>query len=297
MKIKGLIAAVATPMYENGEVNYQAIDTYAEFLIARGVDGAFVNGTTGEGILMDSDERKKVAERWMKYADRLNILVHVGSTSYKMAADLAAHAEKIGAKAISAMGPCFLQPRNVEELVEFNRLVAEGAPNTPFYYYNIPVTSGVKVGMREFLALAAERIPTFNGIKYTSYDSWEELDCIRFDGGRFDILHGHDEAFLTGLLLGATGGIGTTYNVTSRIYRKIIEAFDAGDVKKAADLQYEANKVVKICCDAYNSVVGIKAMLEILGVPAGSCRLPQPRFPKENYALMEKAMREFDWLF
>lgn len=296
-KIEGLIAAVATPMYENGEVNYDAIDTYAEFLVARGVGGAFVCGTTGESMYLENEERKKIAERWMKHSDRLNILVHVGHTSYKMASDLAAHAESIGARAISAMGPCFLQPQRAEELVEFNRIIADYAPRTPFYYYHIPGTTGVKVSMRDFMPLAAERISTFCGIKYTSYDAWEELDIIRFDGGKFDILHGHDETFLTGLELGATGGIGTTYNVTSPVYLRLIEAFKGGDAKRASDLQYEANKVVKIICDCYNSVVGIKAALEILGVPAGSCRLPLPKLERRDYKRMEESLRGFDWLF
>lgn len=76
----------------------------------QGLAGVFVNGTTGEGLLMTSDERKAVAEAWMAYKDKFKVMVHVGGTSYAAAVDLARHAEKIGADAISAMGPCFLPP-------------------------------------------------------------------------------------------------------------------------------------------------------------------------------------------
>ena len=95
----------------------------------------------GESLFLDTEERKKVAEAWMKFSDRLKILVHVGSTSYRISSELAVHAGLIGADAISAM-VVFLQPNRVEELVQFNKLIAEKAPGIPYYYYHIPTTSG-----------------------------------------------------------------------------------------------------------------------------------------------------------
>jgi N-acetylneuraminate lyase len=293
MKFKGLTAAVATPMRADGELNLDIIGQYAEFLIGRGVGGVFVNGTTGESLLLDEDERKAVAEKWMSYSDRLNILVHVGSTSYKTAMDLAAHAEKIGAKAISAMGPCFLPPSRPEELVSFNKKVAQMASETPYYYYHIPSVSGVKVDMRKFIELAVKEIPTFNGIKFTSYDTWEMLDCIKFGGGVLDILHGHDETLLSGLEMGCAGGIGTSYNVTSRLFCQMIQAFEKGDIAGATDLQYKANKIVALMCKRVNSVVGIKAMLEIFGIPVGPCRLPVRSLSAEEMKSLENELGPF----
>ena len=293
MKFKGLTAAVATPMRADGELNLEVIGKYAEFLIARGVSGVFVNGTTGESLLLDADERKAVAEKWMAYSDSLHILVHVGSTSYKTAMDLAAHAQQIGAEAISAMGPCFLPPSRPEELVAFNKKVAGMAPDTPYYYYHIPSVSGVKVDMRAFIEQAVREIPNFNGIKFTSYDTWEMLDCIKFGGGALDILHGHDETLLSGLEMGCTGGIGTSYNVTSRLFSKLIRTFEEGDIAGATALQYEANKVVALMCKRVNSVVGIKAMLEICGIPVGPCRLPVRKLSSEEIRGLEDELRPF----
>ena len=280
-------------MHANGEVNLAAVDRYANFLIQRGVKGVFVNGTTGESLLLDSEERKALAEKWMDYSDRLNVLIHVGSTSYKVAQDLAEHAEKIGAKAISAMGPCFLQPSRPEELVSFNRLIAEKAPMTPYYYYHIPCISGVTVDMRQFIVLADKEIPNFCGIKFTSYDTWEMLDCLRFRDGSLDILHGHDETLLTGYQLGCTGGIGTSYNVTSRLFNKMIDAFHAGKMAEALDMQHEANKVVSLMCKRVNSVVGAKAMLEIMGVPVGPCRLPVRNLTSAEMKELESELEAF----
>ena len=167
-KIKGLVAATVTPMKANGEVNLPALDSYVKHLEKQGLAGVFVNGTTGEGLLMTSDERKAVAEAWMAYKDKFKVMVHVGGTSYAAAVDLARHAEKIGADAISAMGPCFLPPSRAEELVAFNKIVAAAAPGTPFYYYHIPGTSHVNVSMLDFLKLGEKEIPTLRGIKYTT---------------------------------------------------------------------------------------------------------------------------------
>lgn len=295
-KIKGLVAPSVTPMDRHGEINLASVDAYAEFLIKRGVQGVFLCGTTGESLYLDNDERKREAEAWMPYADRLKILVHVGSTSYKMAADLAEHAQRIGAHAISAMGPCFLPPKRAQELVAFNKLIAAKAPGIPYYYYHIPGTSGVNVNMVDFLTLADREIPTLAGIKYTSYNSMEMQECIDFGDRRYDILHGHDETLLTGLVLGATGGIGTSYNLSSPLYNRLIAAFEQGDLEKAVALQAEAVKFIKLMIKYVNSVVSIKAMLNIMGVDCGPVRLPLQSLTADEMKTLEGEMKQFDWL-
>lgn len=293
---KELIAAVVTPMKANGDVNIQAIDNYAKFLIDRGVTGVFACGTTGEGLLMDNSERKAEAEAWMRHADKLRILIHVGSTSYKLSQDLAAHAESIGAHGISAMGPCFLQPTRAFELVGFNREIAKAAPNTPYFHYHIPVTSGVNVSMVEFLKLARTEIPTLKGLKYTSFNSMEEQEIIAFDGGRYEILHGHDEILLTGLMLGARGGIGSSYNLTSGLYSQLIAAFEQGDIEKAKALQLEAIRFIHVMCSAPSVIAGIKGMLNIYGIDCGPCRLPLRNLTSDEMKVLENELKTFEWI-
>ncbi len=296
IKNKGLIAATVTPMDKHGNVNIPAIVPYAEYLIEEGIDGVFICGSTGESLLLDTDERKQVAEAWMKYAGRLKILVHVGSTSYKIAADLAKHSEEIGVDAISAMGPCFLPPSTVKELLEFNKIIAASAPSTPYYYYHIPTISGVRIDMLDFLTEAKGNIPTLNGIKYTSYNTMEMQECIEFDNKSYDILHGHDETLLNGLLLGATGGIGTTYNITAPLYKRLLENFYKGNMKEAVALQSEAVGFIRVLLKYVNSIVGIKAMLNILGIDCGPCRLPLRNLTKAEMKNLEDELKNFDWL-
>lgn len=295
-KFNGLIAATVTPMDKNGEISLKSIDNYAEFLVKQGVKGVFLCGTTGEGLLLNSEERKMVTEAWMKHADKLKILVHVGSTGYKIAGDLAKHAQDCGAHAISAMGPCFLQPQRVSELVQFNKRIAENADHTPYYYYHIPSTSGVKLNMVEFLEEAEREIPTLNGIKYTSYDTMQMQECINFNNKSYDILHGHDETLLMGLILGAEGGIGTTYNVTGRHFNKLIDEFNQGNIKKATAMQAETLPFIHIVLKYVNAIVGIKAILNIMGVDCGPCRLPLQNLSVSEMKSLEEELKTIDWL-
>jgi len=290
-KITGLNTAVVTPMYDDGTVNYDAIDGYAEFLISQGLSGVFVNGSSGESLLLNTEERKKVLRKWMRYADRLNILVHVGHTSYVEACELARDAGALGVRAISAMGPCFMQPKTLEDLIAFNAKVAASAPDTPYYYYHIPIRSGVNYDMTRFLSQGAELIPNLTGLKYTSQDAFMEFKCIRLEGGRFDILHGNDETYFLGLTMGAQSGIGTSLNVNAPLFQKIFDAFRAGDLTEAANQQEQANRAVELMC-RYNTIAGIKEMLSLCGIHTGPCRLPNGALTPAQKADTKKCFYE-----
>ena len=290
-KNEGLYAAVVTPMNKNGEVNISAIEKYANFLDNKKLQGVFICGSTGESLLLDTEERKRVAEAWMKHKGDLKVMVHVGSTSSKIAGTLANHAQEIGADVVSAMGPPFLPPRGVNELVHFNQTIAENAPYTPFYYYHVPSVSNVSVDMIQFLKEGRKAIHSLRGVKFTSYNLMEEQECIALDNNYFDILHGHDELFLQGMSIGARGGIGTSFNVTSLLFHKIIQAFDSDNISEAACLQAEANAFIRLMLNYENSIVSIKAILNIMGIECGPCRLPL-----RNLSIVEMKKLEVDLL-
>jgi len=134
-KIIGLVAAPFTPMTPDGAVNLKIIPKHATKLKDDGLKGVFVGETTGEGMLMTDEERKEVAEKWIaEQSDAFKVIVHVGTTSSKQSNQLAVHAQKNGAYAIGCMGPMFLKPTRIEELVGFCTEVALGAPGLPFYH-------------------------------------------------------------------------------------------------------------------------------------------------------------------
>ncbi len=273
--IKGLIAAPYTPFRNDGGLNLPMIEKLAESLVANKVAGAFVCGTTGEGVSMSMTERMKVAERWQQCAGKkLLVIVHVGHTSLGDSRALAAHAQKIGASAIGCMAPYCFKPTKAEDLAAFCAEVAAAAPDLPFYYYHIPCVSGVTIPAFDFLRAAADRIPNLAGIKFTHENLMDFSACLRWEGGRYDALFGRDEMLLPGLAVGAQGAIGSTYNYAAPVYHRIMKAFARGDLTVAQDEQARANAMITVLIRYGGMPPAGKAFMKLIGLDCGPSRLP-----------------------
>src|SRR5204863_5946098 len=136
------------------------------------VTAVFIGGTTGECSSLSLDERRALAQQWAEVArgTPMRVIVHVGSNSLADARDLAAQAQQLGALAIAAVAPTYFKPRSLDALIACAADIAAAAPETPFYYYDIPPLTGVNLSMPDFLALAPARIPTLAGIKFSNSD-------------------------------------------------------------------------------------------------------------------------------
>ena len=275
-KIIGLINAPFTPFYENGEVNYEPIEAYAKMLVKNGLQGVFINGSSGEGYMLTDEERMKLAERWVEVSPKgFKVIVHVGRCCVKSSRKLAEHAQKIGAWGIGAMAPPFPKVGRVEELVKYCEEIACGAPDLPFYYYHIPAFNGAFLSMVAFLEAVDGRIPNFAGIKYTFESMYEYNQCRLYKGGKFDMLHGQDETILPCLAMGgAQGGIGGTTNYNGVNLVGIIEAWKAGDLEKARELQNFSQEVINVICHFRGNIVGGKRIMKLIGLDLGKNRTP-----------------------
>lgn len=296
-KIKGLIDAPFTPFYANGEVNYEPIEAYAQMLIRNGLQGVFVNGSSGEGYMLTEAERMKLAERWVNVAPKgFKVIVHVGSTCVKSSRALAEHAQKIGAWAIGAMASPFPKAGNVETLVQYCEQIASGAPELPFYFYHIPGLSGVYLPMLPFLQLAAERIPNLAGIKYTYESLYEFNQCLLWAGDRFQMLHGQDETILPCLAqCGEVGGIGGTTNYNGKALTGILDAWRANDWERARDLQNFSQEVINIICRYRGNIVGGKHIMKMIGLDMGPNRVPFQSLTAKEYASMEAELKAINF--
>lgn len=294
-KLEGLVAAPFTPMTADGALNLSAIAPYADLLAASGVKGVFICGTTGESASLTTDERKEIAEAWTRAAaGRLKVIVHVGSNCAADAIALARHAEACGADAIGAMAPYFFKPQTAAELVAWFTPIANST-RLPFYYYNMPAMSGVSVPVAEFLALGGRAMPTLAGVKFTHNNLMEMSQCLMLDGGRYEVLHGYDEILLCGLSLGAVAAVGSTYNYAARVYNRLIEAFRAGDIAEAARLQQYSVQIVEVIIRHGGGVRGGKAIMRLLGVDCGSCRLPLAPFTEAEYDTLRAELEAIDF--
>jgi N-acetylneuraminate lyase len=272
--LQGLIAAPHTPFSPQGELAEAVIPRQAALLMHNGVSGAFICGTTGEGSSLTQAERRRVAEAWRAAADeRLKVIVHVGHLCGAESADLARHAEQIGADAIAAIAPSFFRPPSVHELVAWCASVASAAPRTPFFYYHMPAMTGVNVSVAEFIPEAEKRIPTFAGIKFTHEDLMDYGQSVALARDKYRMLFGRDEVLLSALALGADGAVGSTYNYAAPLYLRLIESFRAGRLDDARADQARSRAFIALL-GPYGGFAAGKAIMKLIGVDCGPVRLP-----------------------
>ena len=296
LKLRGLVAPVFTPMRADGSLNLDRVEAQAEHLNSQGVVGVFVAGTTGEGMSLAVAERRQLAERWCAVAGKqLPVIVHVGQNSIPEARDLAAHAEKTGAAAIAAVPPSYHRPNTVQDVVACCGDIAAAAPGLPFYYYHIPVYTGVKVNVTEMMACALPRVPTLAGLKFSDGDLVDFGRCVDIYGERFDLFFGVDELLLPALSVGATAAIGTTYNFSAPVYLDMIDAFNRGDMKRARLCHKQARDLV-LFMQRLGGLPAMKAAMRRLGVDCGPCRLPLRDLGPRERETLEAELDEVLWL-
>ena len=291
-KIIGLIDAPFTPFYPNGEVNFEPIPAYAAMLKKNGLQGVFINGSSGEGYMLTPEERMKLAECWMAAAPAgFKVIVHVGSCCVRESCHLAEHAASIGAWGIGAMAPPFPKINRVEELVKYIEEIACGAPNLPFYYYHIPAFNGAYLPMVKLLEAVDGRVPNFAGIKYTFESMYEYNQCRLYKNGKYDMLHGQDETILPCLAMGgARGGIGGTTNYNGRELVGIIEAWKAGNLELAQERQNFSQEVINVICHYRGNIVGGKRIMKLIGLDLGKNRTPFQNMTDEEEARMKEEL-------
>jgi N-acetylneuraminate lyase len=296
--LNGLIAAAFTPLMENGSLHLGRIPSIVDHLERDGVAGIYVLGSTGEGISLSTKERREVAEAYIQAAQgRLTTVVQVGHNSLAEAKQLAAHAQQIGADAISAMPPYYFKPESTAQAIACLGEIASGAPELPLYYYHIPAKTGVELDIEELFRTGPPKLPTLAGIKYSDPNLHVLQRGDAFQNGAFDWLLGVDEMLLSGLAMGIDGAVGSTYNFAAPLYVRIIEAFDQGDLDQARRYQALAVKMIDIII-RHCGRPGLKAMMNVIGEDCGPYRLPHGTAQTEDVVRMEKELDDlgfFEW--
>lgn len=282
-KIEGLVAAPFTPMHTDGSLNLSIIPKYAEMLIHNQVKGAFIAGSTGEGVSMCYEEKVQVIKAWGEIGDkRLLKIAMVGGNSVQEMKQLAQLAEQQKFDAIAILAPHYFILNKAEILAQICIEVGKVAPKTGLYFYHIPVLTGVNVSMIEFLEHMEDKLPNFLGIKYTHSDMMEYNRCLNFAGEKYDILWGWDEVFLGGMAMGARGGVGSTFNYAAPLYHQLMEAFYAGDLLKARKLQEKSIDIVRLL-GKYGGIATGKAYMRAMGLDCGKFRLPVQNMSEAQY--------------
>jgi N-acetylneuraminate lyase len=289
-KLQGLIAAPFTPMDKDGKLNLSIIPNYYKFLKNNGVIGAFICGSTGEGVSLTTAEKKDVAEAWAacsKNDPAFKVITLVGGTCITDCIDLSKHAETQGLYAVAITAPFYFKPSGVDMLAEICKVVAASVPTLPFYYYHIPVLTGVNFPMLELLRCMDGVVPNFAGIKYTHEDFMDFLSCTNFNNGKYDMLWGRDENLLSALIVGAKGGVGSTFNYAAPLYYDLIEAFNKGDFATARNKQQQAIDMISLL-GKYGGIATGKAFMKMVDLDCGAFRLPVKNMNEERFEFFKK---------
>ena len=296
-KIKGLIDAPFTPFKANGDINLEPIPAYAAMLAKNGLKGVFINGSSGEGYMLTTEERMTLAEKWIESVpEGFKVIVHVGSCCLRESAKLASHAQSIGAYGTGAMAPPFPKIGRIEELVKYCEAIASAALLLPFYYYHIPAFNGAFLPMTEHLKAVDGRIDNFAGIKYTYESLYEYNQCRLYKGGKYDMLHGQAETILPSLAQGgAQGGIGGTTNYNGRELVGLIDAWKRGDLEAAREKQNFSQDVINVICNYRGNIVGGKRIMKLIGLDLGPNRVPFRNLTDEEELSMKKELEEINF--
>ncbi|WP_213192498.1 N-acetylneuraminate lyase [Klebsiella aerogenes] len=291
--LRGVMPALLTPFDAQQNIDRASLRRLVRFNIEQGVDGVYVGGSTGEAFVQSLSEREEVLEIVAEEAKgKITLIAHVGCVSTAESQQLAVAAKRYGFDAVSAVTP-FYYPFSFEEHCDHYRAIIDSADGIPMVVYNIPALSGVKLTLEQINQLVT--LPGVGALKQTSGDLYQ-MEQIRRVHPELVLYNGYDEIFASGLLAGADGGIGSTYNIMAWRYLGIVQALKEGDTAKAQQLQHECNKVIDLLVKVgvFRGLKTVLHYMDVLSVPL--CRKPfapvEDKFQAELKALAQQLMQE-----
>lgn len=295
-KYCGIFPAFYACYEDNGDVSIERTKALVRHCIKKGLKGIYVCGSSGECIYLNKEERMRTLEAIMEEArGKLVVIAHVAANSTRESVELARHAEKLGVDAIASIPPIYFKlPEHA--IAQYWNDISAAAPNTDYIIYNIPQLAGTALTtslLREML-----KNPRVVGVKNSSMPT-QDIQMWKAEGGEdFIVFNGPDEQLVSGLAIGACGGIGGTYLAMPEAYLKIKELMDKGEVPAARKLQY-------LCDDAIYALCGCKgnmyaAIKEVLrrreGIDIGGVRAPLANLFPEDEAQICACVEKIDRL-
>jgi len=271
LEIRGIVSAMATCLTPAGEINPEATIQLCDFLIERGVNALFPIGTTGEGFLLKTSERKALAEIIVEaVAGRVPVIIQTGAMSTALTVELTRHAQTIGADAAGIITPYFYSFDDLSLRRHFLE-VAQAVPDFPLFLYNFPANAGNIISPK-LLADLHEKAPNIVGLKNSDGDLTVFQDFVEM--GDFIILNGHDGLMLPALAIGSKGQVSGNSTAFPEPFVALYQAWQKGDIDEARSHQRFINRLRDATMDTRYLAV-VKRALEWRGIPAGPVRSPQ----------------------
>ncbi len=290
-KYKGVIPAFYACYDREGEISPEGVRALTRYFVEKGVKGVYVNGSSGECIYQSVEDRKLVLENVCEAAEgKLTIIAHVACNNTKDSRELARHAEGLGVDAVAAIPPIYFRLPEYAVAQYWND-ISQAAPDTDFVIYNIPQLAGAALTPGLFKEMMKN--PRVIGVKNSSMPV-QDIQMFKQTGGEdYVIFNGPDEQFISGLAIGAEGGIGGTYGAMPELFLRLEEYVKAGKMQKARALQYAVNEIIYKMCSAHGNMYGvIKEVLKINeGLMLGGVRKPLPSLVESDRAVVQEAVQ------
>jgi N-acetylneuraminate lyase len=262
----GILPALVTPLADDGTVDITALEQLLERVYSAGVDGVYVCGSTGEGLLLPAADRRKIVEAAVRNSPRgKHVIVHVGAWSFAETDALARHAARSGASAISSLRPA---GASYQETLEYYRTLA-AATDLPFFAYYFPANSAEALSLDQLEEICA--LPGVAGLKFTDYNLYVLSLLVR--EGKI-VFNGRDEVLAAGLLFGAHGGIGSIYNLVPGWFVELYAHARAGRWAEARAVQDRINDLIRVLL-RFPFLPALKRVLSWDGIPCGQALRPR----------------------
>lgn len=285
--LNGIYTALLTPFTPEGKINEKELVRLVKHNLNLGVDGFYVCGSTAEALMLSFEERKAIMEIVKENAENAKLIAHIGCINERDAHKLAGCANDLSYDLISSVTP-FYYKFSFNEIRDYYIRLAESS-GMKMLVYHIPAFSGVGMGMNEISTFLSD--DRFAGIKFTANDFFTMERCKAIYPDKL-IFNGYDEMFISGLSMGADGGIGSTYNFMSDKFAAIYKLFSKGRVDEARQIQNEVNRIISILCKI-GVIQGEKEIMNQLGLSFGQALPPFSRISEEDKALISKEIMPY----
>lgn len=264
--ISGVIPPIVTPLTDDGTVDSAGLTRLIDHVLAGGVHGIFILGTTGEGPSLSMEQKCSLIEHSCRAVrGRVPVLVGVTDTSFCASIALAEHAARCGADAVVAAPPYYMPPSQ-PELLDYIEHLAARLP-LPLFLYNMPAMT--KVSMEIATVERAVQVPNVVGIKDSSCNMIYMHELIKTLTGRIPVFVGPEELLGESVIFGAAGGVPGGANIDPALYVGMFDAARANDMLRVKALQeriFSLRELYRVGHYASSGIKGIKCALSLMGI-------------------------------
>lgn len=259
-KYRGVIPAFYACYDQDGNIDADTVKKLADYFIDAGVKGVYVNGSSGECIYLNPDERKTLLEAVMEenaaHGNPLTVIAHVACNNTRDSQELAAHAQDQNVDAIAAIPPIYFR-LSEKAIAKYWNDISKAAPDTDFVIYNIPQLAGV--ALTPSLYEEMRRNPNVIGVKNSSMPV-QDIEIFKTapeNAEDYVVFNGPDEQFIGGRVMGADGGIGGTYGAMPKLFLKLNDLLAKKDLENARKLQNDINEIIGVLCSGKGHMYAI----------------------------------------